>query len=123
MSSIINGGGAGGGAVTSVFGRVGVVVAAANDYTFGQLAAGTNSTAAFLIGTGGSLATSGSGTITATSAPFTGITGTATKAQLPATTVYTDQINTYGAFLQDFTSATFTPPAGWFQTANSANAN
>ena len=50
-----------------------------------------------------------------------GLSGTATKALLPATTVYTDQINTYGAFLQDFTSASLKVPnsSGAAPTTNS----
>ena len=37
---------------------------------------------------------------------------TLTASFLPATIVYTGQVNTYGAFLQDFTSATFKVPNG-----------
>jgi len=61
--------------VTSVFTRTGAVTAQAGDYTFDLIGAGTN-THALLIGTGGSLGVSGTGTIVATSA--TGNAGTAT---------------------------------------------
>ncbi len=37
---------------------------------------------------------------------FSSLAGTATKSQLPATTVYTDQANTFGAFLQKFQAGT-----------------
>ena len=60
------------GVVDAVFGRTGFVVAAADDYTFAQIAAGT-SAKALVIGTGGSLAATGSGTIAATSVPAAGI--------------------------------------------------
>lgn len=42
---------------------------------FSDITSGTNTTAAMVVGTGASLTTSGSGTITATAVPFTGITG------------------------------------------------
>ena len=45
---------------------------------FSSLTSGTNSTAAMVVGTGASLAPSGSGAITATAAPWAGITGTPT---------------------------------------------
>ncbi len=41
---------------------------------------------------------------------FSNLGGTATKAQLPATTVYTDQTNTYSAGTQDFESAAVARP-------------
>lgn len=45
--------------------------------SFASLNGGTNTTSAFVVGTGSSMSTSGSGTIAATSAPFSGIsTGT-----------------------------------------------
>jgi hypothetical protein len=50
---------------------------------FSSLTSGSNTTAAMVVGSGGSLAASGTGTIAATSVPFTGVTGTATVAQLP----------------------------------------
>lgn len=43
--------------------------------SFGGLSSGTNTTAAMVVGTGASLATSGSGTIAATSVPASGISG------------------------------------------------
>lgn len=64
-----------GSAVSSVFGRSGAVVAAANDYTFTQIAAGTNANA-LLIGTGGSLGVSGTGTIAATTSTALATNGT-----------------------------------------------
>lgn len=46
--------------------------------------------------------TSSTGLFTAAQPAFTDISGTAIKTQLPGTTVYTDQANTFGAFLQQF---------------------
>lgn len=134
--------GAGGGAVSSVFGRTGAVVAAANDYSFSQLSgtadlasqvfnvlpvanggtgtstpglisgtnititgtwpnqtitasataatafsaltSATNTVAAMICGTGCSMGTSGGGTIIATSAPFTGLSGNLGLTQGPS---------------------------------------
>lgn len=42
--------------------------------TFTQIGSGTNTSAAMIVGTGASLTTSGSGTITATACPFSGLT-------------------------------------------------
>jgi len=53
---------------------------------FSGLTSGTNTAAAMTVGTGASLAASGTGTIAATSVPFTGVMGTASAAQLPAAT-------------------------------------
>lgn len=136
------GAGCGGGAVSSVFGRTGAVVAAANDYSFSQLSgtadlasqvfnilpvanggtgtstpglipgtnititgtwpnqtitasataatafsaltSATNTVAAMLCGTGCSMGTSGGGTIAATSAPFTGLSGNLGLTQGPS---------------------------------------
>jgi hypothetical protein len=50
---------------------------------FSSLTSGSNTTAAMVVGTGASLSASGTGTIAATSVPFSGVTGTATVAQLP----------------------------------------
>jgi hypothetical protein len=48
---------------------------------FNQITSGTNTTAAMVIGTGASLTTSGTGTITASAVPFSGLTaGTTTSA-------------------------------------------
>jgi hypothetical protein len=88
--------------------------------SFSAITAGTN-TAALVVGTGGSLSASGSGTITATAIPFSGVTGTATEGQLPATTVFTDTAATFGAFAYNFSSSTLTPPVGWFQTNTAGN--
>ncbi len=41
---------------------------------------------------------------------FSNVSGTATKTQLPAATVFTDQANTFGAFAQDFEGASVTRP-------------
>ena len=41
---------------------------------------------------------------------FANLLGVATKPQLPATTVFTDQANTFGAFPQDFEGASVTRP-------------
>ena len=43
---------------------------------FSAITGGTNTTAAMVVGTGASLGTSGTGTITATAVPYSGITGT-----------------------------------------------
>jgi hypothetical protein len=135
----------------------------ASSLAFSGITGGTNSSAAMIVGTGASLATSGSGTIAATTAAtatalagnplncsagnaaagvdasgvaegcapfaqtlansankwlnsynaatgaftqtqpgFSNLSGSATKAQLPAAAVFTDQANTFGAFLQKF---------------------
>jgi hypothetical protein len=50
---------------------------------FSSLTSGSNTTAAMVVGSGASVSASGTGTIAATSVPFTGVTGTATVAQLP----------------------------------------
>lgn len=50
------------------------------------------------------------GVPSATQPAFTDISGTATKGQLPATTVSTDQTNVYTSGLQDFTSVTMEIP-------------
>lgn len=55
----------------------GVLNAAATSATnFNALTSGTNTTAAMVVGSGASLAATGTGTITATSMPYTGLTGT-----------------------------------------------
>jgi hypothetical protein len=53
---------------------------------FSSLTGGTNTTAAMVVGSGAGLSASGTGTIAATSVPITGVTGTASAAQLPAAT-------------------------------------
>lgn len=53
---------------------------------FNTITSGTNTTAAMVIGSGSSLAASGTGTITATAMPATGLTGTLQAAQFPALT-------------------------------------
>jgi hypothetical protein len=58
-------------------------LANATNLAFNNVAPGTN-TGALVIGTGGSLAASGTGTIAATSLPTTGLTGTLAAAQFPA---------------------------------------
>lgn len=58
-------GGGSGGAVSSVFGRTGAVVAAANDYTFDQIGSGTNLGHGLVCGTGCVLSTAGTGFINA----------------------------------------------------------
>ncbi len=83
---------------------------------FNSLTSGTNTTAAMLVGTGASLGATGSGTITATAAPLSGLTGlatgmatflaTPTSANLAATV--TDETGT-GALVFG-TSPTFTTP-------------
>ncbi len=60
------------GIVDSVFSRTGAVVAVAGDYGFDKIGAGT-SAVALVVGTGGSLATSGSGSIAASTVPAAGI--------------------------------------------------
>ena len=50
-------------------------VAPGGSSAFSSLTTGTNTTAAMTVGTGGSLTTSGSGTITATAVPFSGVSG------------------------------------------------
>jgi hypothetical protein len=53
---------------------------------YSALTSGVNTTAAMTVGTGASLSASGTGTIAATSVPFSGVTGTASATQLPAAT-------------------------------------
>lgn len=62
---------------------------------FSALTSSTNTTAAMVVGTGASLAASGSGAITATAAPAAGLTGTLQAAQEPAHTG--DVTNTAGS--------------------------
>lgn len=61
--------------VTSVFARTGAVVAAANDYTFDKIGVGTN-LLALLVGSAGSLKTTGTGIIEASNV----VTGTPASA-------------------------------------------
>ena len=51
-------------------------------------------------------AVSAQGVISKAQPLFTNLSGTATKAQIPATAVYTDQVNTFGAFAQTFQGGT-----------------
>jgi hypothetical protein len=67
------------------------IQAAAAAPTFDLVQSGTNTTAAMVVGTGGSLGVTGSGTITATAAPASGITGTTL-----ATNVVTSSLTTVG---------------------------
>lgn len=102
---------------------------ASSGSTWSSLPGGTNTSSGFVCGTGCSLGTTGSGTITATNGlnsvvNDTNVTGsvsggaltlawsgTAAKNRLPATTVYTDQNNTF-TLLQDFSGATLRLPTG-----------
>lgn len=70
----------------------------AGSTAFNTLSSGTNTTAAMIVGTGASLTASGSGTITATAVPASGITGTLTLSQEPVATRYVvaAMINTAG---------------------------
>jgi hypothetical protein len=56
--------------------------ASAGSVPFGSIQSGTNTTAAMVVGTGASLAASGTGTITATSVPFSGVTSATDVATL-----------------------------------------
>jgi hypothetical protein len=58
--------------VQSFNGRTGVVTSQSGDYTFGQISGGQNNN---VLTIGGSLSTSGGGTIAATSVPGTGVSG------------------------------------------------
>lgn len=55
--------------------------------SFSVLSSGTNTTAAMLVGTGASLAASGSGTITATAVPASGLTGSTLAAAVTASSL------------------------------------
>lgn len=55
----------------------------AGSAAFNTLTGGTNASATLIVGTGASLSAIGTGTITATAVPATGITGTLTAASLP----------------------------------------
>lgn len=91
---------------------------------FSSVTSGTNINT-LLVGSGGSLGPSGSGTITATTMPWSGLTGfpaacpanqvavqvgatigcaSLTKSYLPGVTVYTDQSNTFSTGTQDFSA-------------------
>lgn len=50
---------------------------------FGGITAGTNTGQSLIVGNGTTLSATGTGAINATSIPFTGVTGTATDAQIP----------------------------------------
>jgi hypothetical protein len=96
---------------------------------FSALTGGTNTTAAMVVGTGASLAVSGSGTITATAAPVAGITGlgagvgawlaTPTSANLAS--ALTDETGTGAAVFA--TSPTLVTPTLGAATATSINGN
>jgi hypothetical protein len=60
---------------------------------FSSLSSATNTSAAMVVGTGASLSVTGTGTIAATSVPFTGVTGVATVAQLPTSIPNTNLAN------------------------------
>jgi hypothetical protein len=68
-------------------------VSSSGTTVFSALSSATNTTAAMVVGTGSSLSTSGTGTIAATSVPFTGVTGVATVAQLPTSIPNTNLAN------------------------------
>ena len=56
-------------------------------YLWANIVGGTNTTAALVIGTGGSLAASGSGTITATAVPASGLTGATLASSVTASSI------------------------------------
>lgn len=62
-----------------------LVAASSGATAFSAISAGTN-TASLQMGTGGALTATGTGSIVATSAPFSGLTGSASCGQLPALT-------------------------------------
>lgn len=87
-----------------------VACASGSAPSFSAITSGTNTSAAMLVGTGSSLAATGSGTITATSMPTTGLTGNLTFAQLPqitGPTILGRVTNTLGS-----ASAAYTPSNG-----------
>jgi hypothetical protein len=88
---------------TLAFGGTGIVNA--NQYKGGN-ASGTGSCGANLFVTG----VNDAAAPTCTQPSFANLLGAATKAQLPATSVFTDQTNTYSAGTQDFESAAVTRP-------------
>lgn len=68
-----------------------IEVATGDTPAFNNITSGTNTQAAMLVGTGASLGTTGSGTITATAVPASGITGTTL-----ASSVVTSSLTTVG---------------------------
>ena len=96
--------------VQSVFGRVGAVLPATNDYNFNQIA-GSISTSQQPSTTVNSVVndTNIQGSISSQVLTFSWAS-TLSKARQHAATVYNDQANTFGAFLQDLTAGSFKAP-------------
>lgn len=82
-------------------------VGSASSVPFSGITSGTNTTAAMLVGTGASLAATGSGTITATAVPVGGITGLGTGVA----TALAVNVGSAGAFVT-FNGALGTPSSG-----------
>lgn len=77
----------------------------AGSSAFSALTSGTNTTAAMLVGTGASLGVSGSGTIAATSAPASGLTGSTLASGVTASSLTSVGTLTGGATGAGFTIA------------------
>lgn len=91
------GSGGGGGAVSSVFGRTGAVVAVANDYDFSQINSGTNLGHGLVCGTGCVFTTAGTGVNNANELVgtlLTAVTGTGSTAVLSTSPTFTTSIIT-----------------------------
>ena len=116
--------------VLSFNGRVGAVNPVFGDYTFGQIASGTAVAQTFTIGNGSTLAFSGTGTLTDSSAsvgtPGQVLTSTGTGVQW-VTDTDTTTVNVNGAPVTNpnFNNATPAPPTGFtnviWQTDGSGN--
>jgi hypothetical protein len=74
--------------------------------TFGGLTGGTNTTANMVVGSGGALSATGTGTIAATSAPASGVTGLAASATTDTTNASNITSGTLGAARMPNPSAT-----------------
>jgi fibronectin-binding autotransporter adhesin len=94
---------------------------------FNAISSGTNTTAAMLVGTGGSLGTSGSGTLSANQINGTALGGLATGILKNTTTTGVPSIATSADVIADFTgtcnSTTFLRADGSCQSAGSAAFN
>lgn len=90
-SSILYGNGSGGFSNVTIGSGLsfagGTLSSTGTSIAFGSITSGTNTTAAMVVGTGSSLTTSGSGTITATAVPASGLTGTTLASGVTASSL------------------------------------
>lgn len=99
------------GAATFSAGTLNIPNYATGGSAFSGLTGSTNTTAAMVVGTGASLTTSGSGTITATAVPASGITGTTLASTVTASSLTSAAGGSFGtaAFVATGTSGATIP--------------